>query len=114
MIQLTNEKFDTKCAVLDSRAKLRAKTPRAKSVESQILASDKQIFIFSGEGSTGSWEEYDGKRTTTALTYRLKEERCEGDRWANAYYLASEDYGYYTLIQLWGEDYRQQHYTSIC
>ena len=111
---LSNKEFDLKCAVLGSRAVTRSKTKRELSVESKILQSDKQIFIFSGEGSTGSWEEYDGKRTSLALKQKLKEERAEGDRWANAYYLYSEDCGYYTLIELWGNDYRQMHYTAVC
>lgn len=40
------------------------------------------IKIVSGEGEQGSVEFYDGQLTKRALLRRLREERCDGDRWA--------------------------------
>lgn len=50
-----------------------------------IKDTNKTIVIFSGEGEEGTFEEYDGARTITAIKTRLKKERCNGDRWASAY-----------------------------
>ncbi len=42
----------------------------------------KTIYISSGEGELGMYEEYTGKRTVRAIKARLTRERCGGDRWA--------------------------------
>jgi hypothetical protein len=46
---------------------------------------DREVLIFSGEGIQGTWELYQGPKTWAALEARLDQERCEGDRWAEAY-----------------------------
>ena len=48
----------------------------------QIISGDDDLYIVSGEGEQGTKEEYDGKRTVSAIQRRLGEERCNGDRWA--------------------------------
>lgn len=50
----------------------------------EILASDIEIRIVSGEGTIGGSEKYEGKRTVRAIKSRLTRERCNGDRWARA------------------------------
>jgi hypothetical protein len=46
---------------------------------------ERDILIISGEGTTGTWERYKGKKTFRAIKRRLTKERCNGDRWAEAY-----------------------------
>lgn len=41
-----------------------------------------RLAIVSGEGESGTREEYTGKRTARAIRARLTRERCGGDRWA--------------------------------
>lgn len=48
----------------------------------QIVAGEEPLHIVSGEGESGTREEYEGKRTVAAIRRRLNEERCGGDRWA--------------------------------
>mgnify|MGYP003622724305 CR=1 FL=1 len=48
----------------------------------QIIKSEKNLYIVSGEGEQGTQENYDGRRTIAAIRKRLNEERCNGDRWA--------------------------------
>ena len=48
------------------------------------LENAKEIEIVSGEGEQGTVEEYDGARTERAICKKLKEEECDGDRWAYA------------------------------
>jgi hypothetical protein len=48
------------------------------------LIKTNPIRIVSGEGTTGSVEEYAGHRTLRAIRRRLEQERCGGDRWARA------------------------------
>jgi len=48
----------------------------------------KDVLIFSGEGTEGTWERYFGARTEKALRSKLSRERCHGDRWAQAWVLA--------------------------
>jgi hypothetical protein len=49
----------------------------------QIIKGDDDLYIVSGEGEgEGTEEEFEGPRTVAALKKRLKEERCQGDRWA--------------------------------
>ena len=55
----------------------------------EILASSITIRIVSGEGAVGTAEAYTGKRSVRALRARLTRERCNGDRWARAEYLAA-------------------------
>jgi len=50
----------------------------------EILASDIEIRIVSGEGTIGDSEKYEGKRTVRAIKFRLTRERCNGDRWSRA------------------------------
>lgn len=48
------------------------------------LIKENRIIIVSGEGISGSYTEYKGKRTMRAINTYLKKERCNGDRWAYA------------------------------
>ena len=43
------------------------------------------IVIHSGEGCHGQYTEYAGAATARAITQKLRDERCNGDRWAHAY-----------------------------
>lgn len=47
-----------------------------------IIKSGKPLEIVSGEGETGTVEEYTGAKTVRAIKARLTRERCGGDRWA--------------------------------
>lgn len=51
----------------------------------EIKDTSKNIIILSGEGKEGTFEKYDGARTIKAIKIRLKEEKCNGDRWARIY-----------------------------
>lgn len=44
-----------------------------------------KIEILSGEGATGSFKKYTGKRTLRAIRTRLTKECCGGQRWAQVY-----------------------------
>lgn len=48
----------------------------------EYLQTAQKIEIVSGEGTMGTVEEYNGKRTVKAIKARLTKERCNGDRWA--------------------------------
>ena len=48
----------------------------------QIIKSEEDLEIVSGEGEQGTREDYDGPRTIAAIRKVLKDERCGGDRWA--------------------------------
>lgn len=54
------------------------------------------MLIFSGEGDSGTWERYEGKREAKAIRSRLSRERCDGDRRADAWIELSglQDAGY--------------------
>ena len=47
-----------------------------------IIKSRKPLEIVSGEGETGTPEEYTGPKSVRAIKARLTRERCGGDRWA--------------------------------
>ena len=51
----------------------------------EIKDTSKKIVIFSGECEEGIFEEYKRARTIKAIKARLKEEKCNGDRWATVY-----------------------------
>ena len=60
----------------------------------KMLSEEREILIFSGEGDSGDYKAYTGKRTERALKLTLTRERCHGDRWARAYiYSHSNDLG---------------------
>lgn len=48
------------------------------------LIEANEIRIVSGEGEVGTSEIYNGERTIRAIKMRLTNERCGGNRWANA------------------------------
>lgn len=48
----------------------------------QIINSDDDLSIVSGEGEQGTKEDYEGPRTVSAIRRVLNKERCGGDRWA--------------------------------
>jgi hypothetical protein len=48
----------------------------------EYIANAESIEIVSGEGTQGTVEDYEGKRTLRAIRSRLTKERCQGDRWA--------------------------------
>ena len=58
-----------------------------------ITDETKKIVILSGEGEIGTYEEYDGNRTVRAIKTRLKEERCDGDRWARVFIYSHTNVG---------------------
>lgn len=55
------------------------------------------ILILSGEGTTGTWERYEGARTPKAIRSRLSRERCHGDRWASVWIEAGDGPWYVEL-----------------
>lgn len=60
----------------------------------KLLSDDsKKIVILSGEGIQGIFEEYDGKRTITAIKSKLTKEKCHGDRFASAWIFEHENDG---------------------
>lgn len=44
--------------------------------------TEQDIQIVSGEGTVGTVETYDGRRTVSAIMNHLRSERADGDRWA--------------------------------
>lgn len=53
-------------------------------MSNNLLDSNNEILIVSGEGEHGTEEVYTGKRTLRAIKMRLTKEACGGDRWAYA------------------------------
>jgi hypothetical protein len=71
----------------------------------RFINDAEDILIFSGEGETGTWERYTGKRTVRAVRTRLTKERCGGDRWASVwlsrgYNQAESGYPIYDCLDL--------------
>jgi len=64
----------------------------------EILDSNIEIRIVSGEGDVGGAEAYTGKRTIRALKSRLTRERCHGDRWARAEALVNAETDDYPAV----------------
>lgn len=52
-----------------------------------------KIVIHSGEGAVGGYKLYTGKHTQRALNAHLRRERCDGDRWADAYLYSHSNEG---------------------
>jgi hypothetical protein len=52
---------------------------------SKAIREAEIIQIASGEGCEGTMEDYEGIRSIPAIRYALKQERCNGDRWATVY-----------------------------
>lgn len=50
----------------------------------EIIKNAEGIEIVSGEGTEGTIEDYEGKRTERAICMRLAKEESGGDRWAFA------------------------------
>lgn len=48
----------------------------------EIIKNAEEIEIVSGEGTEGTTEDYEGKRTERAICMALAKEECSGDRWA--------------------------------
>lgn len=48
----------------------------------EILKNAEEIKIVSGEGTKGTIEDYEGKRTERAICMKLAKEESGGDRWA--------------------------------
>ena len=51
----------------------------------KTLASTPAVYILAGEGETGTWKLFTGKRTMRAINRTLNNERCDGDRWAKVF-----------------------------
>lgn len=51
-------------------------------VLSHMMLCNYELQIVSGEGEQGTVEDYDGRKSVVDIQRRLKEERCDGDRWA--------------------------------
>jgi len=50
----------------------------------EYIKNAEEIEIISGEGTEGTVEDYEGKRTERAICMRLAKEESGGDRWAFA------------------------------
>ena len=50
----------------------------------EYIKNAEEIKIISGEGTEGTVEDYEGKRTERAICMRLAKEESGGDRWAFA------------------------------
>ena len=48
----------------------------------EYIKNAEEIEIISGEGTEGTVEDYEGKRTERAICMRLAKEESGGDRWA--------------------------------
>jgi hypothetical protein len=56
----------------------------SKSRLEEYIKNAEEIEIVSGEGTEGTVEDYEGKRTERAICMRLAKEESGGDRWAFA------------------------------
>jgi len=56
----------------------------------KIIDEATKIVIFSGEGDTGTFEIFNGKRTVKAVKSRITRERCGGDRWVKLFVSADD------------------------
>jgi len=65
-----------------------------------------KIIIQSGEGETGSFDIYLGKRSERAIQLRLTRERSHGDRWARAWIEAGPEYVENTFFDFDGDGLR--------
>jgi len=55
-----------------------------KYIDNLLANPANRIAILSGEGEVGTPELFTGKRTRLAITRRINQELCGGDRWAYA------------------------------
>lgn len=72
-----------------------------------------KIVIHSGEGGVGGYKLYTGKRTQRALNAHLRRERCDGDRWADAYLYSHSNEGGNVYVSLGTGEMRHINNSAI-